>query len=159
MLEKFFDILYTKFEKIIVMALALAIMITICFATIVFFIVLFKTITNGEFITVLMSSSGDYTIAEPITRLQGGLYHIFGGFLLILLGIELINTVRTFSRESHIKMESIVAIAIIATARHLITLDYHHTDPIIIFAAGFVVIALIVGYVLLKIKPRQTDQI
>ena len=99
----------------------------------------------------LVSSGGaGASIGESIARLQSSLYHVFGGFLLILLGVELINTVRSFSRDSTIKMESIVGIAIIATSRHLITLDYHHTDSLTVFAVGFVVLVLIVGYYLLK---------
>ncbi|MBL4827941.1 MAG: phosphate-starvation-inducible PsiE family protein [Spongiibacteraceae bacterium] len=156
MLDKFFDVFYPKFEKFIVLALALSIMIAISYATLMFLAVLVKGIINIEpFWSAMTASSSEFTIAHPITRLQDGLYHVFGGFLLILLGIELISTVRTFSKENHIKMESIVGIAIIATARHLITLDYHHTDPLIIFAAGFVVISLIVGYFLLRLKPYQ----
>jgi len=50
-------------------------------------------------------------------------------------------------------MESIVAIVIIASSRHLITIDYHHVEPGFIFGAGFVVFVLVAAYVLLKIKP------
>lgn len=154
--DKFFEAIYPKFERLIILALTIAIMIAVTYATIVFFVILIQTITNLEPLQAIISSGNEaQPISEPITRLQNGLYHVFGGFLLILLGIELISTVRSFSRDNHIKMESIVAIAIIASSRHLITLDYHHTAPLIIFASGFVIIALIVGYFLLKYGSRK----
>jgi len=126
-------------------------MLATVYATVIFIVLLVKTIFAVEPIMALVSdSAAGAGIGESIARLQSSLYHIFGGFLLILLGVELINTVRSFSRDSTIKMESIVGIAIIATCRHLITLDYHHTDSMIVFAVGFVVLVLIVGYYLLK---------
>lgn len=154
--DKFFHHVYTKFERAIILALAIAIMIAIAYATIVFLLILIKTVVNIEPLwTAIAADDGMKSVSEPISRLQSGLYHVFGGFLLILLGIELINTVRSYSTSNHIKMESIISIAIIATARHLITLDYHHTQPLMVFAVGFVVLALVVGYFLLKLQARH----
>lgn len=151
--DKFFDSYYSKFEKVITISLSIAIMIVIAYATLLFFTILFVTIVDANAFSALLSMlNGEKTIAEPIKSLQDGLFNIFGGFLLILLGLELINTIKTFSEENHIKIESIVAVAIIATTRHLITLDYHHADPSAIFGIGFVVFTLILGYVLLKTK-------
>jgi uncharacterized membrane protein (DUF373 family) len=152
--DKFFDSYYSKFEKIITISLSIAIMIVIAYATLLFFTILLVTIMDADGFSAVLSmlDDGPRTIDEPIKRLQDGLFQVFGGFLLILLGLELINTIKTFSKENHIKIESIVAVAIIATTRHLITLDYHHADSGAIFGIGFVVFTLILGYVLLKTK-------
>jgi len=155
-----FNQFHMKFEKIIVVALILALMVATLYATVIFIVLLLKTIITVEPIwTVLAGPEGSNSIGESISKLQEGLYHIFGGFLLILLGVELINTVRSFSKDNFIKMESIVGIAIIATARHLITLDYHHAVGLVIFAMGFVVLALIVGYFLLKTRADKSPNI
>lgn len=152
-IEKFYDSYYSKFEKVITISLSIAIMIIIAYATLLFFTILFVTIIDANlFASVMGMLDEGETIAQPIKRLQDGLFNVFGGFLLILLGLELINTIKTFSEENHIKIESIVAVAIIATTRHLITLDYHHSDSGSIFGIGFVVFTLILGYVLLKTK-------
>ncbi len=155
----FFDKFYPKFEKSIILILAIAVMIAIAYATIAYFAILVKTmILSTPILDAMEMVDQGQTIGGPIERLQMGLYHVFGGFLLILLGIELISTIRHFSESSHIKIESIIAIAIIATSRHLITLDYHHTKPLVIFGAGFVVISLIVGYFLLRLRPSSEDE-
>ena len=149
---------FSKFEKVIIFLLVVASMLAVAYAAIAFVALLVATIFDQSLLDSFLNRPLDQEIGVPIARLQAGLYHIFGGFLLILLGLELMNTVRTYATESHVKIESIVAISIIATARHLITLDYHHSNPLTIFAAGFVVISLIVGYYLLKKRPgRPSD--
>lgn len=149
--KKFFQVYYPNFEKTIILLMALSLMLAISYATILFCATLVKTVLNlGNALTLIISAEpGADTVSNIISQLQSGLYKVFGGFLLILLGIELIDTVKTFYREHHIKIKSIIAVAIIATARHLISLDYHHISPLAIFAVGFVVLALILGYFLL----------
>lgn len=156
--KKFFDTVYPKFEKFIVLLLAVAVMVAIAYATVTYFAILIKTIIVSEPVqqALILVETGK-SVGGAIERLQTGLYHVFGGFLLILLGIELIGTIKTFSEENHIKIESIIAIAIIATSRHLITLDYHHADAMVIFGAGFVVFVLILGYFLMKLKIVTGD--
>jgi uncharacterized membrane protein (DUF373 family) len=153
-IDKFFDSYYLKFEKIITVSLTVAIMIVVAYATLLFFTILLVTIADANIFSQVIAwlNSDGRTIAQPIQRLQEGLFNIFGGFLLILLGLELINTIKTFAIENYIKIESIVAVAIIASTRHLITLDYHHAEVGTIFGIGFVVFSLILGYVLLKTK-------
>ena len=150
MTERFFREVYPRFERLITLVMAVLLMVAITYAVVMFTIVLLKTVMDVQPIVSFFSEG--QKIAEPIGRLQAGLYHVFGGFLLVLLGIELIGTVKSFAENSSIKMEAILAIAIIATSRHLITLDYHHSDPLTIFAAGFVVICLVGGYFLVKLK-------
>ena len=159
--KHFFNSIYPKFEKAIIIILAVAIMVAIAYATLMFVIILFARIIEFDLFTLFQSVGQAESINDSIALLQNGLFQVFGGFLLIILGIELIGTIKSISEDHHIKIEHIVSISIIASARHLITIDYHHSDPLTIFAAGFVVLVLIVGYFLLKIKPsyfKGTDK-
>ena len=51
------------------------------------------------------------------------LLDIFGLFLLVLLGIELISTLRTYLTENEVHVEVVFVVALIAIARKVITLD------------------------------------
>jgi uncharacterized membrane protein (DUF373 family) len=48
---------------------------------------------------------------------------VLGGFLLVLIGVELLETIKAYFRESSIHVEIVVLLAIIAVARKVILLD------------------------------------
>jgi uncharacterized membrane protein (DUF373 family) len=75
-------------------------------------------------------------------------------FLLILIGIELMDTMRDFFTESAIHVEVVLVVAIIAVARKVIVLDMAVTDDLLLIATGFVLIALCGGYYLIKKADR-----
>jgi uncharacterized membrane protein (DUF373 family) len=50
--------------------------------------------------------------------------------LLVLLGLELLETVRTYFAEHRIRLEVIMIIAMIAVSRHIITIDFEHADGV-----------------------------
>jgi len=157
--KKFFESFYPKFEKLIVISLSAAIMVAIVYATICFFVMLFVTIVDvnpaAKMLDMLNESQ---SISAPIARFQNGLLHIFSGCLLILLGLELVSSIKLYSKENHIKIESMIAVAIIASTRELIILDYAHTEPGVLFGVGFIVVSLVAGYVLLKLKPSTISK-
>jgi uncharacterized membrane protein (DUF373 family) len=77
---------------------------------------------------------------------------IFGFFLLILIGLELLDTIKTYVQENRIHVEAILLVAIIAIARKVILLDPFQEGigemPVLGLAA--IIIALCVGYYLIK---------
>ena len=44
----------------------------------------------------------------------------FAGILIIVLGLELLETLHTYFREHHVRLEVILIVAIIAVGRHII---------------------------------------
>jgi len=153
--KKFFDIVYVRFERAITILISVTLMLVLAYATFAFLVSLYMLISETNVFTEMRALVDEQnTIEKPIERIQRGLFNIFGGFLLILLGIELIGTMKYFAEKNHIKIESIVAISIIATSRHLITLDFHHTEPAVLFAVGFISLSLLIGYYLIKRADR-----
>jgi uncharacterized membrane protein (DUF373 family) len=78
---------------------------------------------------------------------------IFGFFLLVLIGIELLDTIKAYIRKQEIHVEIIVLLAIIAVARKIILLDPYGDIPIsdiTLGGMGVVVICLAGAYYLLK---------
>lgn len=80
---------------------------------------------------------------------------IFGYFLLILIGIELLETIKAYLIKNEIHVEIIVLVAIIAVARKIILLD-PFTDvgamlnSTAMIALGVVVVALSASYYLIR---------
>jgi len=92
----------------------------------------------------------DFFSAPPalldIHEIVGG----FGMFLLVLIGLELLETVRSFAREPVIRAELIVLVAIIALARKFIILDPKETSYPILIGAACMLVALGATYFLIK---------
>lgn len=86
---------------------------------------------------------------------------VFGYFLLILIGIELLETIKVYLLKNEIHVEIIVLVAIIAVARKIILLDPFAEGGEILnsssmIALGVVIIALSASYYLIrKTGPQQ----
>jgi uncharacterized membrane protein (DUF373 family) len=79
---------------------------------------------------------------------------VLGGFLLVLIGVELLDTIKAYFIENTIHVEIIILLAIIAMARKVILLNPAPGDS---FAFGFelmgigvIVVGLGAGYYLIK---------
>lgn len=80
---------------------------------------------------------------------------IFGYFLLILIGIELLETIKAYLIKNEIHVEIIILVAIIAVARKIILLDpfvegAEALNSAGMMALGVVIIALAASYYLVK---------
>ena len=79
---------------------------------------------------------------------------VLGGFLLVLIGVELLDTIKAYFRENAIHVEIVVLLAIIAIARKVILLDptaSTGTDfGIELMGIGVIVVGLSAGYYLIK---------
>jgi uncharacterized membrane protein (DUF373 family) len=78
------------------------------------------------------------------------LLDIFGLFLLVLIGIELLDTIRAYLKEHVVHEEVILAAALIAVARKVIVLDVKKTDPLVIFGIASIILAVSAAYWIVK---------
>ncbi|NLX07902.1 MAG: phosphate-starvation-inducible PsiE family protein [Phycisphaerae bacterium] len=107
-------------------------------------------------VVVLATIELAYVIAKdmvtpPVMLLEiGELLEIFGLFLLILIGLELMETMRTYMFTSAIRVQVVFLVALIALARKVIILDPGKYDPLALVGIGVVVIALSVGYFIVR---------
>jgi uncharacterized membrane protein (DUF373 family) len=85
---------------------------------------------------------------------QDILQNAFGGVLVIFVGLELLETMRAYFADHHVRVEVILFVAIIATGRHIIGLDVHHTDPMTFIGLAALMLALSGSYFLLKKSAR-----
>lgn len=74
----------------------------------------------------------------------------FGLFLIVLIGLELFETVKSYFREHIVHVECIFMVAMIAVARKVIMLEYTKTEPLAFAGIAALVFALAAGYYLIK---------
>jgi uncharacterized membrane protein (DUF373 family) len=86
---------------------------------------------------------------------------IFGFFMMILIGLELIETIKVYLVDHSIHVEIICLVAIVAIARKVIILDLYKLSPITLLGIAAIILALSVGYFFLKralsLNTRTTD--
>lgn len=90
-------------------------------------------------------------IIPPFMLLDmGKLLKIFSFFLIVLIGLELIEVIKVYLVDEQVHVEVIFLVAIIAVARKVIVLDVNELDPLILIGVAAIILALSGGYYLLK---------
>lgn len=86
------------------------------------------------------------------------LLEIFGQFLLVLIGLELLQTVlKTYATPHQPHFEVVINVAIIAVARKIIILDIKKETPLSIIGLAAIVLGLACAYYLMKRGQRESD--
>ncbi len=79
------------------------------------------------------------------------LLELFGLFLLVLIGLELLETVmKTYITQGQPHHEVVLIVAIIAVARKVIIMDVKQMDGFVLLGVGGLIVGLTVGYFLMK---------
>ena len=123
-----------RFQKIIVVSLSAMMVLTVFLATIELAWMLILDITT-----------------EPMFLLEiQELLDLFGLFLLVLIGIELIETLRTYLTDHEIHAEVVFTVALIAIGRKVIILDVKELPSLTLVGIAAIILAMSFGYFLLK---------
>jgi uncharacterized membrane protein (DUF373 family) len=130
-------ILLRGFESTIVVAVGLVLAVAVAVAVAELYLLIFDSVRPGLSL-------------ETLTSLQEGLQNVFGAVLLVLLGLELIDTLKVYFIEHEVRTEVILIVAMIAVGRHIIQVDFHHTGGLELIGMAAVVSALAVSYYLVK---------
>ncbi|TGC06997.1 phosphate-starvation-inducible E-like protein [Methanolobus halotolerans] len=90
-------------------------------------------------------------VASPISMpSENHLLELFGFFLLVLIGLELLNTLKTYASEHAIHAEVVLSVALIAIARKVIILDIDEVSSLTLIGIGVIILALCSGYYFFK---------
>lgn len=91
-------------------------------------------------------------LTPPIFLLDiGELLDIFGLFMLVIIGIELLETImKTYLTEGVDHVQVVMAVAIIAIARKVIILDVKDLSSLTLIGIGVIIFALSAGYYLIR---------
>lgn len=122
------------FERVIVTALI--VMMTL--------VVLLSTVELGW---ILVQD----VLTPPVALLDiNELLDVFGFFLLVLIGVELLETIRAYLTEHVIHAEIVLEVALIAIARKVIILDVKELPSLTLLGIAAILGALAVAYHVIK---------
>jgi len=74
-----------------------------------------------------------------------GLLEVFGYFLLVLIGVELLETVKMYLKKDVFHVRVVIEVALIAMARKAITEEPHDVQPLTLFGIAALILALAVA--------------
>jgi uncharacterized membrane protein (DUF373 family) len=75
-----------------------------------------------------------------------GLLEIFGYFLLVLIGVELLETLRGYLKKDVIHVRVVLEVALIALARKVIVLEPHDVPSSTIFGIAALILAVGIAF-------------
>ncbi len=126
-------------ERYLIIVLLFSLLLIVLYTTVVFLILLFGGIMSG----IQNSFSMENNILVH-------LHKVFGGFLSVLIGIELLHTIKMYLKDDVVHVEVVLLVALVGISRHAIDLDLAHMDPMSILAMSALVVSLSLGYYLIK---------
>lgn len=129
-----------QFERFIVAALILMMAVVILLSV-------------GELAWILVQD----VLSPPVLLLDiDELLELFGFFLLVLIGLELLETIKNYYTEGKIELTVIFTVALIALARKIIILEPEKYDPLTLVGLGIMILALVSGYwVTVTLRRRE----
>ena len=96
---------------------------------------------------VLRELGRSWSQIDTIAELQEAVQALFAGVLLVVLGLELMDTLRNYFIEHRLRVEFLISVALIAVARHVIQLDYEHVSLWLVIAIAVLIFSLAASYV------------
>ena len=83
------------------------------------------------------------------------LLELFGAFLLVMIGLELLGTVKTYITKKTIHVEVVLLVAIIAIARKVVILEPKELDGTSLLGIAAIILALSAGYYFVRLGGRK----
>jgi uncharacterized membrane protein (DUF373 family) len=127
-----------KIEVVTVRALQVLLILIVVIATIILFVL---------FLSKLRDQAGHI---DSVDMLLPVMQRSFAGILTVVLGLELLETLKAYFAEHHIRLEVILIVAIIAAGRHVLEIDFDHTSGIDLLGFSGIIVSLTLGYFLVK---------
>ena len=134
-MEKMFKV----FEKVIVVVLIGLMMLAVFVSTVELAVILFQQLMKPP--VFLLS------ITEML--------EVFGFFLMVLIGLELLETIRAYLHEDRVHAEVVLLVALVAVSRKVIVLKYKELTPEMLYGLSALIVALGIGYFLVRRALHQ----
>jgi uncharacterized membrane protein (DUF373 family) len=138
-----------KFKIVVVVAVAILLLLSVTIAIFVLYVLFINGIRTH------------LTAVHSVVNMQGELQRVFAGVLLVLLGLELLETLKTYFTDESIRIEVILIVAMIGVGRHILNIDLEHTSALTLLGAAALILALALSYFLIKrtqLKSAPADQ-
>ena len=98
-------------------------------------------------------------LSPPVLMLHvEQLLELIGSFLLVLIGLELMDTVKTYFTSKKVHVEVVLLVSIIAIARKVVILEPKDIDSLKLIGIAAIISALSIGYYFVKLAARKASQ-
>ena len=123
-----------KIEKMIVVSLIVMMVFVVLISTIELAVLIIKD------------------IIEPPRYWLGidQLFEIFGFFLMLLIGVELLETIKAYLHENVVHSEIVLEVALIAISRKVITLNVKAYEPLALLGIAALIVSIGLAYFFIK---------
>lgn len=122
-------------EKLLIKVLMVTMAITLTLATVDLLVTIVKDAAKPPYLVLSVED----------------LLDIFGLFMLVLIGVELLETImKTYATQGQPHYEVVLSVAIIAIARKVIILDIKQVDSLSLLGIAAIVLCLTAGYYLMR---------
>ncbi len=129
-----------RFEHVLVIILLLMLMFVVFLGTVGLLVMIVSTL-NERFHSLDLSET---SFTMPL------LHEVFTGFLMILIGLELMKTIVMYLDKHMVHVEVVMSVAMIAIARHVIDMNLSTAPPLSLIGTGVIIFALASGFYYFK---------
>lgn len=128
-----------RFTRGIILSLIVMMMFTVLVSTV-------------ELLVILVQE-----LMDPPAYLLGidNLFAIFGFFMMILIALELLESIRAYLTDDALHVEVVFLVAMIAIARKVIILEVRDLEPMRLVGIASIILALSGGYYLVKLAMQR----
>jgi uncharacterized membrane protein (DUF373 family) len=86
------------------------------------------------------------------------LLEVFGYFLLVLIGVELLETLRSYLQQDVIHVRVVLEVALIALARKVIILEPNGTNGLIMFGVAALILGLALAFYFERLTESRSEK-
>ncbi|MEI8296691.1 MAG: phosphate-starvation-inducible PsiE family protein [Pseudomonadota bacterium] len=96
-------------------------------------------------------------LAPPVFRVGvSQLVELFSAFLLVLIGVELLETIKAYLSDRTIHVEVILLVGLVAITRKVILLEPHNMDGLSLIGIAAIVMSLAGAYHLIRLNNEHS---
>lgn len=88
-------------------------------------------------------------------QLQEAILRGYSVALLILIGLELLETARVYRLDHYVRVEVVLIVAIIAISRHIILIDPHESGGLSLLGFAALMASVTAGYYLVRLRASE----
>jgi len=131
-----------KFERVVIYCLIAMMIVVVSLAIIELAWIIIRDITTPPIIILEINQ----------------LLELFGFFLLVLIGFELLETIKAYLIEKVIHMEIVLEVALLALARKVIIIDLEKYDGVSVLALAALIAAVAAAFYAFKRRAVTPDK-
>jgi len=122
------------FEKVIVLTLLGLMMLAVLVSTVELAVILYQELMKPPMLLLHIKE----------------MLEVFGFFLMVLIGLELLETIKAYLEEDRVHAEVVFLVALVAVSRKVIIMDYEELPAEMLYGMSGMIVALGIGYFLVR---------